>query len=66
MTEASNHSTSSQSIMTKLLAGAILGLGAGTIGLFQGLQSGDKAPFLGWLWGCSFGLVSRLDCSCSS
>jgi len=44
------------SISTKLIAGAILGLSVGLIGLFQGLESGDKAPFLGWLWGCSFWL----------
>jgi hypothetical protein len=40
----------------KLLAGAILGLAIGLVGLFLGLSSGDKAPFLGWLWGCPFWL----------
>jgi len=40
----------------KLLAGAILGLAIGLVGLFLGLSNGDKAPFLGWLWGCSFWL----------
>ena len=40
----------------KLLAGAVLGLAIGLVGLFLGLSSGDKAPFLGWLWGCSFWL----------
>ena len=40
----------------KLLAGAILGLGIGLVGLIMGLSSGDKAPFLGWLWACSFWL----------
>ena len=29
----------------KLLAGAILGLGIGLVGLLMGLSSGDKAPF---------------------
>ena len=41
---------------TKLLSGAILGLGTGLIGLIYGLTVGDKSPFLGWLWGCSFWL----------
>ena len=40
----------------KLLAGSILGLGIGLVGLIMGLSSGDKAPFLGWLWACSFWL----------
>ncbi|MEL0099167.1 MAG: hypothetical protein VW907_06405, partial [Opitutae bacterium] len=57
MTEDSSTQVQSQSsASTKLMAGAILGLGGGLVGLFQGLQSGDKAPFLGWLWGCSFWL----------
>ena len=43
-------------LQTKLLAGAVLGLGVGLIGLFYGLSSGDKSPFLGWLWGSSFWL----------
>jgi hypothetical protein len=43
-------------IDVKLLAGAILGLGIGLAGLLMGLSSGDKSPFLGWLWGCSFWL----------
>ena len=42
------------SLDAKLLAGAIIGLSVGLVGLFQGLNTGDKAPFLGWLWGCSF------------
>ena len=41
--EESHHSA----LKTKLLAGAIIGLGVGLIGLFQGLQSGIK-PF-SWL-----------------
>ena len=40
----------------KLLSGAILGIGIGLAGLLMGVSSGDKAPFLGWLWGCSFWL----------
>lgn len=48
--------TPQKGLSTKLLAGSILGLGGGLVGLFQGLQTGDKAPFLGWLWGCSFWL----------
>ncbi|MDG1138830.1 MAG: hypothetical protein P8N49_04850 [Opitutales bacterium] len=43
-------------ISTKLLVGAILGIGGGLIGLATGFQTGDNAPFLGWLWGCSFWL----------
>ena len=43
-------------IDVKLLAGAVLGLGIGLVGLLMGLSSGDKSPFLGWLWGCSFWL----------
>ena len=44
---------SKDDLSTRLLAGAILGLGIGLFGLFNGLSTGDKAPFLGWLWGCS-------------
>ena len=40
----------------KLLAGSVLGLGIGLAGLLMGLSNGDKSPFLGWLWGCSFWL----------
>ncbi|MAL86532.1 MAG: hypothetical protein CMI23_09300, partial [Opitutae bacterium] len=40
----------------KLLAGSVLGLGIGLAGILMGLSSGDKNPFLGWLWGCSFWL----------
>ena len=47
---------SKDDLSTRLLAGAILGLGIGLFGLFNGLSTGDKAPFLGWLWGCSFWL----------
>ena len=47
---------SKDDLSTRLLAGAILGLGIGLFGLFYGLSTGDKAPFLGWLWGCSFWL----------
>lgn len=36
-------------IDVKLLAGAVIGLGIGLAGLFIGLSSGDKSPFLGWL-----------------
>ena len=43
-------------IDVKLLAGSVLGLGIGLAGLLMGLSSGDKNPFLGWLWGCSFWL----------
>ena len=43
-------------IDVKLLAGAVLGLGIGLAGLLMGLSNGDKNPFLGWLWGCSFWL----------
>jgi hypothetical protein len=43
-------------LSTKLLGGSFLGLGIGLIGLFTGLQSGEKEPFLGWLWGCAFWL----------
>ena len=46
----------------KLLAGSVLGLGIGLAGLLMGLSNGDKSPFLGWLWGCSFGLVLLLVC----
>ena len=56
MDESSTKDTSPKGLSTKLLAGSVLGLGGGLVGLFQGLQSGDKAPFLGWLWGCSFWL----------
>ena len=48
--------TESFDLSTKLLAGAILGLGIGLIGLVSGLTWADEAPFLGWLWGCSFWL----------
>ena len=34
-------------LQTKLLGGAVIGLGVGLIGLFYGLSSGDKSPFLG-------------------
>ena len=40
----------------KLLAGSILCLSIGLLGLGYGVTTGDKAPFLGWLWGCSFWL----------
>ena len=43
-------------LSTKLLAGAILCLGIGLIGLASGLSGGDESPYLGWLWGCSFWL----------
>ena len=43
-------------LSTKLLGGSFVGLGIGLIGLFSGLSSGDKEPFLGWLWGCAFWL----------
>ena len=43
-------------LSTKLLGGSFVGLGIGLIGLFTGLNSGDKEPFLGWLWGCAFWL----------
>ena len=43
-------------LSTKLLGGAILGLGTGLAGLFFGLKSDDKAPFLGWLLGSAFWL----------
>ena len=43
-------------IQTKLLGGAVVGLGVGLIGLLYGLSSNDKTPFLGWLWGSSFWL----------
>jgi len=43
-------------LQTKLLSGAILGLGTGLAGLFHGWNSDDKAPFLGWLWGSAFWL----------
>lgn len=43
-------------LSTKLLGGSFVGLGIGLIGLFTGLSSGDKEPFLGWLWGCAFWL----------
>ena len=56
MSQDQDLTPSTSSISTKLIAGAILGLSVGLIGLFQGLESGDKAPFLGWLWGCSFWL----------
>ena len=56
MEDSSTKDTPQKGLSTKLLAGSILGLGGGLVGLFQGLQSGDKAPFLGWLWGCSFWL----------
>ena len=43
-------------LQTKLLGGTLLGLGVGLIGLLYGLASGDKSPFLGWLWASSFWL----------
>ena len=43
-------------LSTKLLGGTFVGLGIGLIGLFTGLSSGNKEPFLGWLWGCAFWL----------
>ncbi len=43
-------------LSTKLLGGAILGLGTGLAGLFFGLKSDDKSPFLGWLLGSAFWL----------
>ena len=43
-------------VSTKLLAGAIIGIVVGLIGLLTGLSSGNNAPFLGWLWGSSFWL----------
>ena len=43
-------------LSTKLLGGSFLGLGIGLIGLFTGLSSGTKEPFIGWLWGCAFWL----------
>ncbi len=56
----STHTTNSNSpsfgFSTKLLVGAVLGLGGGLVGLATGFNSGDNAPFLGWLWGCSFWL----------
>ena len=44
------------SLSTKLLAGAILGMGTGLAGLFWGLSTSQKEPFLGWLWGSTFWL----------
>ena len=43
-------------LSTKLLGGSFLGLGIGLIGLVTGLSSGEKEPFIGWLWGCAFWL----------
>lgn len=43
-------------ISTKLLVGAVIGIGIGLCGLLWGLNVGDKAPFLGWLWACAFWL----------
>ena len=56
MSDQSVNNVAKSNLSTKLIAGAVLGLGGGLVGLVQGLQSGDKAPFLGWLWGCSFWL----------
>ncbi len=49
-------SVASISLSTKLLAGAILGMGTGLAGLFWGLSTNQKEPFLGWLWGSTFWL----------
>ena len=48
-------------LSTKLLGGAILGIGIGLFGMLSALvtedgETLDKAPFLGWLWGCAFWL----------
>ena len=56
MSDQSKESQSGFDLQTKLLGGAVIGLGVGLIGLFYGLSSGDKSPFLGWLWGSSFWL----------
>ena len=56
MSDKSTETQSGFDLQTKLLGGAVIGLGVGLIGLFYGLSSGDKSPFLGWLWGSSFWL----------
>ncbi len=48
-------------LSTKLLGGAIIGIGIGLFGMLSALvtedgEALDKAPFLGWLWGCAFWL----------
>ena len=48
-------------LSTKLLGGAIIGIGIGLFGMLSALVTEDgapldKAPFLGWLWGCAFWL----------
>jgi hypothetical protein len=55
-TQTEDQPQASFDLQTKLLGGAVVGLGVGLIGLFYGLSSGDKSPFLGWLWGSSFWL----------
>ena len=55
-TDTTNSDTPSFAFSTKLLVGAVIGLGGGLIGLATGFKNGDNAPFLGWLWGCSFWL----------
>ena len=52
-----NSESPNYDLSTKLLVGAIIGIGAGLIGLATGFSSGEKAPFLGWLWDALFGLA---------
>ena len=43
MSDKSTETQSGFDLQTKLLGGAVIGLGVGLIGLFYGLSSGDKA-----------------------
>ena len=54
--EAISGASSQAGFSTKLLGAAGLGLGLGLIGICYGWSTGEKGPFLGWLWGLSFWL----------
>ena len=54
--QTSNNSKPGFDLSTKLLAGSLIGLLVGLVGLAYGVTTGDKSPFLGWLWASSFWL----------